>query len=811
MPCSITRTGHLRLALIAIATFPAPAFGQEGSDTLIVVTARRQSEKLMDVPLAVDVVPASSIGPGGVDNLQSLAAHVPGLSYEAGWGGFFSTPALRGQNQPNVRTVDAVGMFIDGVYQANRDAVDAEPLDLERIEVVQGPQSALFGHSSFAGLIHFIPAQPTEHLYVSGAADIGTDNLFGTRGTISGPVSTLLKARLAVSWKTADGTHENTALPGQHLGNSEHVAIAASLATRDGSGPLSARISARYDIGRSNHPASFALDHLSYNCGSRDLASGFWSYFCGRAPLPAQVSVSPDLPDSRSHSGQVALHLALDAGGVELRSDTSYYRANSDEFRDFDGGAVGELYGVCLATLNCSGIGSLTVPVVRLQRVNMVLRRSVTAREFAQEMRIRTTGDHRFSWQIGTTFFRTRVQSTMAWGAARGSLAAGERFSSLVLSNPLRVGPPAAINFAVVDDPNTSQIVQSDAVETRRTLAVFATADYHLAESIKLRGEVRASWERVILDSRRANFAASFGTSLGARTFHDINPRFSLDWRPANGWLAFASYARGSRSGGINTIPNLLPVEQTFGPETNWTAEFGVKFSGSGLVRSARLTAYDIDWRNTQILGFSLTPGVNALIVRNTRGIHTQGFEIAAELAPAHWLRADFAYSYTNPRFKSGSEDPGSGTFCGLAIGVTTSSFCTIRPSLINPGQLVPDISGNRPGRAVKTTWTAGLTVSPPLRALRGLRLHAEVSHQGNTFSDHIDGMYWGARTLIGARVSFPVGPCSVELWGTNLGDARYVRFAAPRAPAFYIGIPRPYDLILGEGRRIGLTLLFSN
>lgn len=707
----------MRAAFLMVATLPMPALADEDRTTII-VTARRQEERESEVPLAISRVDSRDIGAGAIYSLQSLAARVPGLSFEAGWGGFFSTPALRGQNQPNVRTIDGVGMFIDGVYQANRDAVDAEPLDLERIEVVHGPQSALFGHSSFSGLIHFIPAQPTESLYVSAITDIGTDKLFGMRETISGPVGTLLKARLAASWRSEAGTHENTARPGQHLGNSERFAIAASLATRDGSGPFAARISARYGRGRLNLPATFALDYRSYNCGGRAPGSGVWSYFCGKAPTASQVSLSPDIPDSHSRSGQVALHLALDAGGVELRSDTSYYRAAADEFRDFDGDAEGELYGVCTAGVNCSGIGSLTIPVVRLQHVNMVLKRSVSARELAQELRIRRTGDSRFGWQIGGTIFETRVRTTMAWGAAHGNLALSERFSSLVLANPQRVGAPAVINFALVDDPNASQVVQSEVVEARRTLALFVTADYRLTKDLRLRGEVRTTWERQVIDSRRANFAPSFGTSLGERNFHDITPRFSLDWRPAKGALFYASYAKGSRSGGINTIPNLLADKQSFEPETNWTAELGGKYSGSGFVRMVHASIYDIDWRNTQILGLASTPGVNALIVRNTRGVRTRGIEIGAELAPAPWLQLDFAYSHSLPRFKGGSEDPGGSAFCGLAPGVTTSSFCTIRRSLINPGQSVPDVSGNRLARAVETSWTAGLTVSPPLRIL---------------------------------------------------------------------------------------------
>ena len=196
--------------------------------------------------------------------------------------------------------------------------------------------------------------------------------------------------------------------------------------------------------------------------------------------------------------------------------------------------------------------------------------------------------------------------------------------------------------------------------------------------------------------------------------------------------------------------------------------------------------------------------------MRNTRGVHTQGIEIGAELMPAPWLQFDVTYSHSRPRFKNGSEDPGSSAFCGLSLGVTTSSFCRIRPSLINPGQLVPDVSGNRLARAVETSWTAGVTLSPPLRALRGLRIRADISHQGNVFDSQINGLYFGARTLLAARLSFPLGPCLVDLWGTNLGNSQYVRFAAPRAPAFYAGVPRPTDLILGEGRRIGLTLRVS-
>jgi len=795
----------VQVALVTCGQARAEEPGKE-----IVVTARRQEERNITVPLAVSTVPADAVGAGSVESLQSLASHVPGLYFEAVWGGWNSFPTLRGQTQPSAAG-DAVAMFVDGVYQANHDAIDVDPLDLERIEVVKGPQSALFGHSAFAGLINYVPAQATEVPRVSAAADVGTDALLGLQGAMSGPLSRLFKARLAVSWRRSDGTWENAAEPGQHLGNLRRFSAAATISTREDAGPLSLRLSARYGEARSNQPPFFSIDYRSFNCGSRDSASGAWSYYCGTASIPNDVSVSPDLPESRSRTGQAALHLVIDLGGAELQSDTSYYQARSSAVRDVDGSQSGDLYGVCIVAVNCAAPGSLSIPVVRVQRANIVLRRTVSVREITQELRVRGGLGGAFAWEIGGTAFWNQGHTVQAIGADRGRLAVNERFTSLVLGNPAQVGPLAFINNALSENPNANQFIQNNFVEKRRTFALFATGDYHLADRVRLRSEVRANWERVALDGRFSQFSRSFGKSIGPRHFFDLTSRFSIDYRPSANWLAYASYARGSRSGGINTLANLSPDEQTYTPETNWTAEAGVKFAGQALVHSIELAVYRIDWRNTQILGLS-TQSVNTpLIVRNTRGVRTWGIELSAGIAPASWLALDGAFSYTHARFKKGSEDPGSSIFCGLGIGVTTSSFCHIVPSRINPGQLVPDISGNVLFRAPQTSWSGGMTLMPQAAFFHDVRFRLGATYQGDVFERQVNGLAYGKRTLIDARLSLPLGRAVLEAWGTNLTGDRYARVAVGRMPPFYIGIPRPVDLILGEGRRIGLTLRYQS
>lgn len=797
------------LAATILAPMPVCAAETEEGQA-IVVSARRAEELAIDVPLKISVVPAEELGAGAVSDLQSLAARLPGLTFEAIWGGVNSFPIMRGQNQPSVAG-DNVGMFVDGVYQAGRDTIDVAPLDLQRIEVVFGPQSALFGHSSFAGLIAYVPNLPTEHWTASGSGSAGSQARLGARGAVSGPLDGLFKFRFAAGWDRAHGTWRNPAQPAQQLGNRQSLAFAATLATREGSGPLSARLAGRYGESRSNQPAFSTLDYRNYNCGGRDPASGVWSTYCGVLPVPAQSNgLSADLPDSRAWSGQLALHLALDLGSMRLRSQTGWFAAHSNAFRDFDGSAAGEPYGVCIVGISCPPSALAAATIFRLQPVNIVQRREAAVREWTQELRLENGAESRLHWLLGAIAFWSRKRNIFAYGAERGVLAGSERFTSLVLANLSRVGSLAAINSALADDPNADQAYQSDVFEWRRTLALFAAADWKPGPRLALRGEVRANWERIALDSRLANFAASFGRSLPARTFFDLTPRFSADFKPSANWLFYASYAKGSRSGGINATPNLLPEEQIFGPETNWTSELGIKVQSAGVLRSLQLTGFRIDWRDTQILGLATTPGVNALVTRNTTGVETWGMELAASLQPRRWLGLDFALGYADPRFKPGSEDPGSTVVCGIAPGVPVSTLCTIRPSTINPGQLVPDISGNLLLRAAKVTWAGALTLSPQGKAFRSLSLRIGANYQDNVFDRAVNGASYGQRTLLDARLSLPLDRFTLELWGTNLTDARYYRAAAGRPPQFSSGQPRPLDLILGDGRRFGLTLSYG-
>jgi hypothetical protein len=102
------------------------------------------------------------------------------------------------------------------------------------------------------------------------------------------------------------------------------------------------------------------------------------------------------------------------------------------------------------------------------------------------------------------------------------------------------------------------------------------------------------------------------------------------------------------------------------------------------------------------------------------------------------------------------------------------------------------------------------MTLWPHLTEFPDVQLQADIYHQDNVFDRQINGLYYGARTLLGARAILPLGRFAIELWGTNLTDAHYARVAAPRQPVLYLSQPRPTDLILADGRRVGITLRFT-
>lgn len=571
---------------------------------------------------------------------------------------------------------------------------------------------------------------------------------------------------------------------------------------------------ARYQDGTYEHPPASFVDGTDYNCGSRDRVSGLWSYYCGTLPDRSSYDISPDLPDSETQVGQAALKLRVPLGTLRLDAQASYYSAQSDLVRDFDATSVGVEYGVCTFGANCTGPAGAPRFVNRRVFVDEVTRDLQEVAQATLELRLSgATG--RLAWMAGGVAIDTSDHTKARFGAERGDLLANERLTALLPATPDRVGPISVANLALVDDPSTAQELRQDVATERRTYAAFGTIDYSASQRWRLRGELRATRERLEPNSKVVNFIPSFGRGIEPQQFDDVTARLSAEFRPTTTIGGYVSAARGTRAGGINPVPGLPDQEQVYNPESNWTYEVGLRYRHEGVVRGLSATAYYIDWRDTQINGLPSQPGVNSLILLNTAGLTTRGAELALNLAPARFVDVELAYSLADPAFRAGSDDYGSSAFCGLSATSQTSSFCVVGPPRdpnANSPALVPWLDGNAPGRAPRNTWHAALMAHWP-DASAGLQpwLRADLNHQDDVYERQINGARFGARTLLDARVGLTLRSWSLELWGTNLTDADYVRASFSRLPVLYPTQPRPLDLIHADGRRFGLTLRWSS
>lgn len=807
----------LCLAML-LALPPAPATAAMAVGVAldeVVVTARRIEERASDLPLAVDVFTTETLQDTGTLGLGGVAALSPGFSFEPQWGASGGAATLRGQSQPTA-SGDNVAVFVDGVYQANRSAIDLELLDVERIELIRGPQNTLFGHSAFAGALQVVPREPTREPSYGGTLEGGSDGWLGTQAYVSGPLGPAgWLGRIAASYRRADGTVRDIS-SGRSLGGFTRRAMVATIA-RDASGSdaWSGSLSVRYGYNTAEHPAVAPLDGTDFNCGSRDPASGLWSYYCGVAPVARTFDLSDGVPDSISQAAQVSIRVAVPLGGLRLELDGSAYSAQATVIRDFDSSGAGQLFGVCFFDRSCLGSASQPALVNRYAEVNQVLAQRPDAQEVSQEVRLRSANPGPLDWIVGVVYFDTRERALTGIGAERGLLAPDERLVALLPGSPEIAGPISRINRALVDDPALTQVEQTRSYLHRRTLAAYAVLDWQTTERLTLRSEIRGSREWLETDSVTANFLPSFGTAIGDQKFYDVTPRFSVDYAWDQSLRTYLSAAKGSRSGGVNPVPGLSADEQTYAPESNWTYEAGLRLTSRGLLREFRATAYYIDWRDTQIRGFSTTPGVSNLITLNTAGVITSGIEASLSLQPVGWLRVDFDYSLVDARFRRGSDDPSAGEICGLSASSSASTFCTIGPPRSpspNSPDLVPWLDGNEPAGAPRTSWHGALILTPP-RLVKAwqIMLRADVSHQDDMYDRGVNGFRFGDRTLMDVRLQGRNGPWTVELWARNLTDEHYVRSVWSRQAQFFPTQPRPLDLIQGDGRRVGITLRYAH
>jgi iron complex outermembrane receptor protein len=821
---------------LALAQSAAPSGAVEIGE--IVVTARKRAEDVQTVPISISALSAKDLEARNISNLSDLSNSTPGVAITSITGGTTLLIYLRGlapANTANDLNVDGnVGVFIDGIYQTSRNTLDViSVLDPGQIEIAKGPQSALYGRSTFAGAMGITTKGPSHDLSGALSATAGVDKDFRVKGTVSGPLAENLYGRLSAGYATYDGYGKNAA-SSDKLGGFEKKAIAGSLEWSP-TDNFTAKLSGFFTKSAVEATPSSLLSLSKFNCGTTNASTGLPTLYCGEVTTPKTSDMSADIPDTRSKNAQVALDMKWDLGWASFVSVSGLTASQNEAYSDYDVTSGGVLYGVCTLGAGCLSNGAYT----RLARANLYVTSREKVRTVSQEFRLQSPDSSKLKWMFGGYYFNSMIPlAGSGLGVDSTGLAANERYVTVSqLGTPASSGVGAydfTANLFLSGDGSDHQVSGSYTKSATRTKSLFGSVGYELG---KLRVNAEARYN---IDQKRAQtfsitnltsqpylYPTIDGVHVPAagvfpvasapyrKTYKNVTPRFSVDYQFTPTVFAYATAAKGIRSGGFNTAnavsaTGILASEVSYDEEENWTYEAG--FKSRLLDRRLLLNAsvFHTDWSNAQVSSYTDNPtAVNPVrIVRNAGDIKVDGFELQTDFQATDAIQIGGSVTYSDPKFQDGAYDASSITQCVTATG-TAATGCKVTTIKLASGatRVVPSIAGNRPQRAVKTQWNLHAVGRYDVFDGWTAEGRVDVNYTGSMYNNLLNTVKVGSRTLTNVRLSLAKDNYNVSLWANNLFDETYVANSInqPRS-----GFPSVYsipEIYLGEGRRVGVTV----
>jgi len=364
------------------AGVPAPAHAQQASPAEleeIVVTARKREESLLEVPLSVTAFTADALARNGVTDIAQIATLTPGFAMQNNSRNN-DQPFIRGMSVNSFfRDQQLASSFIDGVFvQGLARTVDLNT-EVERVEIIRGPQSALFGRATFSGAINYVTRKPTNDWSGQVVARAGENGRLDGSANVGGPIiDGKLQFRANLRLQDYDGAFTNGLDGGEVGGESTRGGSLALRFTPTESLEFLLRGS-KTEL-EDDHPATVVIPATINNCSN----GGLRRFFCGTLPTPAGVSLNlAAVNGGYRNTDQTRSYLQArwDLGNYVLTSNTSYNFEQFDYYIDGDGTPVAVLAGA----LHSRFIEDF--------------------RDRAQELRIESQGEGAVTWLAGLNYF----------------------------------------------------------------------------------------------------------------------------------------------------------------------------------------------------------------------------------------------------------------------------------------------------------------------------------------------------------------------------------------------------------------------
>ncbi|SEH17246.1 iron complex outermembrane recepter protein [Sphingopyxis sp. YR583] len=761
------------------AVAAASAASYDGAE--IIVSARRRDESAQDVPIALSVVGASQLEATGNYSLTQIQQIVPSLQV------FSFNPRntninIRGLGSNVALTNDGlengVGFYVDNVYYGRPGQSQFDLVDLQQIEVLRGPQGTLFGKNTTSGAINITSRKPSFNPEFSGEASVGDYGYYQLRASASGAIiDDLLAIRISGSSTERRGFLYNDTQKERAQDYSNWSVRGQLLFTPTPN--LEARIIGDFSRQKQNHVLNVFADYFgTYENGAAipnsfaERAARFPGYSFPTIDPFARRGEADSHYQSNMDGYGVSGQLDWDVGAVKLTSITAYRWWDWNPSNDGD---------------------STSLPViVKAQQANR-------QRQFSQEIRLASDTDGPIDYVVGAYYFWQIIRGK---GASAYGPAAGLWNRPATSPIPLTAWDAALNGFEAnsTSDPRT------------KSYALFGQLDWKFTDRLTLTAGLRYTHEKKsgsftqihVAGTNLATLPAGLAAQAAALraqfnpvtsystgfTDNSVSGLATLSWQFSDNALAYATYSRGNKSGGLNLTNLPAGIDPDVAPEKVDSYELGIKSQWFDKAVTLNVAGY---WTEISDYQTAITEQVpNTVNVRqyiaNIPGVRSRGVEGDLSYAPSD--RASF--------------------YASIAYADTTySDYRTApqAPERLNQGG-IQDLTGEQLPGVPKLTYTLGGDVSAPLGNLGGRDLslygHADYSHRSTFNTSSSDSRYADvtAYGIANARIGIRTddGLFDLSLWARNLFDKDYFQTLSAQNTGIVTSL-------IGEPRTIGATM----
>jgi outer membrane receptor protein involved in Fe transport len=732
---SVSYRHHLLagVGIIAALAWGAPAQAQQagaapsdGATENVVVTSRKRTELLQKIPVSVAVVSHKELVAQGVKSLEDIARLTPSVTFDEGISSVDSRPTIRGfydeRGRPSVATlIDGYDTTSESIVSAGGGfPVNLNLMDLDRVEIVKGPQAALYGRNAFGGAINYVTAKPTAEPSAQITAEVGDYGDYKVFGTYSQAITDKISARVSLENDGQNGFYNNTTT-GKALGGHNTQGGSADVLIKPND-DLTIRVYTELDHVNQQQDAAaniFSNGVVKNNSLATSPSPTLPAVLGTIGANSSQVAYSGNYPGTREETLREFITIDYDMGWATLDSHTGFQTNHTRLTQDTDYEAKAE-----------------PEPYFQFDFENELQDFTYDTTQVSQEFRLVSPNDQKLKWIAGAYLFYEGAK---------------------VYDDTQYYLDPSFFSFLYPfarSAPTQSNAINPFTDTTRDTYhaSLYGSVGYEILPRLNATAEVRVAYEDVdatLPNVSRTDISEYTGgvtygpggvplgitySSASVATRY-VDPKFSLDYELNTNQNVYIDISRGTKPAGLS----LLNIEgggfngQSYKQERVWEYEIGDKTSWLNNRLLINADFYYNDYRDQQVSYSNLAINPPLIGVLNAGAVTAWGEELQIALHPTTPLTIDASYSHIVEYYSN---------------------------YLSTQGSDLEYVAGNFKGKYVPSVPPHNITAhiryeAPVAQGLNGFfdaTAHYESARYGNDYNTFKLGAFWEPRFQIGVE-----------------------------------------------------------